>query len=428
MDNSEQRGPESVDRREFSTTAKADYPRRPHQQWHRGKATEGGYHKHGGLKQALFFSESSNRELAAQNAALREHMDNERQRHHEERQKFRKALDEARTGRTTPEMEQKLREKENEMSVLKNALAVAQAETVQARRYWMEEHELLKKAREDVSESMVATVNAEWQQCWLVREQETAAHLQCQWENMQWQMEEMEAHFNSRLENMQRHNMDTTDYFKTEMERLQWHMGCSLQEKDEHIAKLTNENCMLGAENAAMSGQLLKFEAEISELQQSLLSVKEELKAERESKMNPIGRERPVTLMTETDPERLKQGDILKQDELNNLQDSLEASRRETVNVRKYWMGECEQLTKTTKENAKNVVAAIDAEWQLFKSEWERMQTRMTQALQEKEDLVVKLQQENASLVEDNVKMTSQLRKCGLKDTPEICFGGSAEG
>ncbi|XP_061777823.1 golgin subfamily A member 6-like protein 22 [Nerophis ophidion] len=422
MDNKEERISENTDRREFSNAAKADYPRRPHQQWHQGKTTEGGHHRPGGLKRALYYSENTNRELAAQNVALREQMDSDRRRHHEDRQKLHKALDEARTGRTTPEMEQKLREKENEMSTLKNALAVAQAEAVQARKYWMEEHELL-KAREDGSESMVAAVNAEWQQCWLLREQETAAQLQAQWENMQWQIEEMEALFNSKLENMQRHSMDTTDYFKTEMERLQWHMGCSMQEKDEIVAKLTNENCILVAENGAVSGQLLKLEEETAELQRRLYSLTEDLKGKQDAKKAAVGEEPPAaaTSTKESDQELQEAVELeLNQDEVSNLHVSLEASRKETANVRKYWMEECEQLRKTAAENTKKTVATIDAEWQLFKSEWERMQTHMRQTLQGKDDLLAKLQQENSLLAAQNMKMTSQMQNCQLKDTEEL--------
>ncbi|XP_061613574.1 trichohyalin-like [Phyllopteryx taeniolatus] len=399
-----------------------------HHQRHQAMVAEGGYVKQSGLKRALFFSESSNRELVAQITALRAQMDSERQSHNRERQRLQKALDEVRSDRSAPAIEQKLREREHEMGVLQDVLAAAQRETVQVRQYWMEEHDLLKRAREDDSENIVAAVNTEWQQWWSVREQEAVAQLQAQWETAQWHAEGMAAQFNAKLESVQRHSTDTALYFKAELERQQWHMNQSVMEKDEMIAKLTKENRLLGSDHTALSGQLLKLESEASQLQRSVFRLKEELKVQQEAKML-VDEELPAAIAALTrvielerqhhqeekqmlrkaleevqTPNDLAEKLREKQVEASDLQDALAASRQETADVRKYWMQECEQLKKSAEETATNTVEAINSEWQQFKAEWEHMQRHTSQALREKDELL-------ATLLNDIEKLTSQLVK-----------------
>ncbi|XP_019721853.1 golgin subfamily A member 6-like protein 6 [Hippocampus comes] len=426
MDNLESRSP-SAGAREYTSTPIADCPRRTHHQRHQAMVSEGGYFKQSGLKRALFYSESSNRDLVAQNTALRAQMESERQSHHRERQRLQQALDEARSDRSAPAIEQKLREREHEMGVLQDILAAAQRETVQVRQYWMEEHNLLKRAREDDSENIVAAVNAEWQQWWSVREQEAAAQLQAQWESAQWHAEEMAAQFNAKLQSVQRHSTDTVVYYKAELERQQWHMSRSVMEKDDVIAKLTKENCLLEADQTALSGQILKLETEACELQQSVFHLREELKVEREAR-TLVDEELPAAIAALTREIELERQHHRKEEQMlrealdeiqlqekrmeaSDLQDALAASQRETANVRKYWMQECEELKKSAEENTKTMVEAINSEWQRFKAEWEHMQRHTSQALREKDDLL-------ATLLADIEKLTSQLVKV-KPETPE---------
>ncbi|XP_077365414.1 uncharacterized protein LOC144009511 [Festucalex cinctus] len=283
MDDLESLSP-SVGSREYASTPTADYPRRTHHQRNQAMVAEGGYPKQRGLKRALFFSERSNHELVAQNTALRAQMESERQSHHRERQRLQKALDEAQSDRSTPAIEQKLREREHEIAVLQDVLAAAQRETAQVRQYWMEEHDLLKRAREDDPENIMAATNAEWQQWWNTREQEVATQLQAQWESAQWHAQQMTAQFNAKLEILQRHSAETAVYYKTELERQQWHMNRSVMEKDDMIARLTKENSLLAANHGALSGQVLKLEVEVSQLQGSVFRLKEGLKLQQQAK------------------------------------------------------------------------------------------------------------------------------------------------
>lgn len=179
-------------------------------------------------------------------------------------------------------MEQKLKEKEEAINCLLHALTDAEMVTAFVSKSWMDAYEQLKMTYEEDSNNMVAALNAEWQNWWAYREQETADQFQTQWENMQWHMDDMAAHFKTALDVMQRHNLEMSAYFRNGMETLQQHMGRVIQEKDDLIAELRRENGILVAENGEVS-QARHFANETPEEQQSLQASEGPLRAEQEA-------------------------------------------------------------------------------------------------------------------------------------------------
>ncbi|XP_077592219.1 uncharacterized protein LOC144209655 [Stigmatopora nigra] len=393
--------------RDYATTSMVDFAKRTQHLRNSPSLLEGAYTKQSGLKRALFFSESSNRELVAQNTALRAQMDNERQSHHRERQRLQEALEEAQSqaGSTTTEQD------------LRDVLASAQRETAQVRQFWMEEHRLLKRTREDESENMVAALNAEWQRWWGVREREAAAQLRAQWENAQWHAEEMAAYFNAKLESVERHAAETAVYYRAELERQRWDVNRSLAEKDDVIAELRKDNSMLGNDHRALSSQVLRLEAEAAQMQRSIFRLKEELKIQREVKKTPDEeRRREVQVLKDSAGNSQK-----KQTEVSQLRDAVAASRRETASVRRYWMSEYEQLKKSGEEATKKIVEAINGEWQQFKAEWEQVQKRNRRTSREKDRLL-------ASFISDIDELTSRLGKAEADDSTADLEGRAEEG
>nr|XP_057916097.1 uncharacterized protein LOC131108792 [Doryrhamphus excisus]XP_057916098.1 uncharacterized protein LOC131108792 [Doryrhamphus excisus] len=164
-----------------------------------------------------------------------------------------KAAPDAPAGESVPEMEKKLKEKEEEVTFLVNALADAEMVTALVNKSWKEAYQQLKKSWEDDSHDLVAAVNAEWQQWWAFREQETADQFQTQRENMQWRMDDMAAQFQMEMEGMQRHSLDIIAYFRITMERLHRRVRRLVREKNRLVAKLQNENCCRVAENGETS-------------------------------------------------------------------------------------------------------------------------------------------------------------------------------
>ncbi|XP_061522392.1 uncharacterized protein LOC133396497 isoform X1 [Phycodurus eques] len=216
------------------------------------------------LQNGRIFGESSAQ--ADGGAAMREHQ--EGQCHHIHKNRL--------------EMQQKLKEKEEEIKCLLNTLADAEMLTVFVSKSWMDAYKQLNKTFEDDANNMVAAINVEWQKWWAYREQETAEQFQTQRENMQWHMDDMAVRFNTELDSMRRHNLEMSAYFRSEMESLQQHMVEVVQEKDELIAKLRRENYILGAENGEML-QSHSFKYETPEEQQSLHALEVPLKVDQDT-------------------------------------------------------------------------------------------------------------------------------------------------
>ncbi|XP_077409840.1 uncharacterized protein LOC144039994 [Vanacampus margaritifer] len=193
-------------------------------------------------------------------------------REHQERQGHRENMEHA----NTLELKQKLKEKEKEVNCLLTALTDAEMLTAFISKLWMDAYEQLKMTWEDNSNNMVAAINAEWQKWWAYREQETAEQFQTQWENMQWHMNDMTA----QLESMQRHNLEMSAYFRSEMESLKQHMGQVIHEKDDMIAKLQQENCILATERGETSHS---FKNETTKKQQSLNASEAQLRVEQKA-------------------------------------------------------------------------------------------------------------------------------------------------
>ncbi|XP_054621516.1 uncharacterized protein fbxo15 isoform X2 [Dunckerocampus dactyliophorus] len=237
------------------------------QQCHQGQATEDVCNtpQENGLKGALLFSENS----AQANGGDHSHP---------------KAVGDAPTRESIREMEKKLKEKEEEVTFLVNAVADAEMVTVFVNKSWMEAYDQLKKAWEDDSNNLVTAINAEWQQWWAFREQETADQFQTQWESMQWHMNDMATQFQMELEGMQRHNFEIIAYFKIEMERLHQHMRRVVQEKNCLIAKLQNEVSCLVTKNGETS-QRHNLTHEACKDQNSLKALEDQLNAEQDAIM-----------------------------------------------------------------------------------------------------------------------------------------------
>ncbi|XP_077409958.1 uncharacterized protein LOC144040046 [Vanacampus margaritifer] len=197
------------DKKPFSHISKGNFPKKPYHRVCSGMIP-GGNHRHP-TENGLNLCQSSNSELAAQNAALREQLLLQHHRHDHERRRLLRVL---------------------------------------------------KKPNEPNVENLIAAVNEQWQQWWAIREQETAAQFQTQRVSMQWYMDEMVVHFCTQLESMHERNVDAVGYFQSAMECMRWRVEWAVAEKDDLIKHLEYENSSLMAENEELSSQLSKFKAE----------------------------------------------------------------------------------------------------------------------------------------------------------------------
>ncbi|XP_057681090.1 uncharacterized protein LOC130909047 [Corythoichthys intestinalis] len=213
----------------FSHLVKWGFPSRP-LQLHPGFAPGVVYHDT--PENGFILYQHSYNELVAQNAALRDQLAFQRNRHEHERQRLLKAL---------------------------------------------------KKPNSDV---LITAVNDKWQQWWAIREQQIAAQLQTEWHGMHWYINEMNANFCSHMESLYEQNAEIVGYLQSQMDNMQWYTERAIAEKNDLIKNLRKENAVLKAQNKEMTFQLCKFKAETPEHQKpkdSLDVPEQQLQTEKEA-------------------------------------------------------------------------------------------------------------------------------------------------